>query len=163
MERLHDPARVLALSDGVFAIIVTLLVSFVTAVWKVLRRVWTPAGKLGKELTDAKSGVRRILEADLWEISVVTFPMLPGARVERVKALGGLRRPRPDSPNAAWRNASVRGYAAHLESAEFSGGEPLKSTGEPATPQDFRRFTGARPRKPARCASSPTSRAARVG
>ena len=27
--------------------------------------------------------------------------------------------------------------------AEFSGGEPLKSTGEPATPQDFRRFTGA--------------------
>ena len=37
--------------------------------------------------TDAKSGVRRILEADLWEISVVTFPMLPGARVERVKAM----------------------------------------------------------------------------
>jgi hypothetical protein len=30
--------------------------------------------------------VRRILEADLWEISVVTFPMLPGARVDRVKA-----------------------------------------------------------------------------
>ena len=25
--------------------------------------------------------------------------------------------------------------------AEFAGGEPLKSTGEPATPQDFRRFT----------------------
>lgn len=35
---------------------------------------------------DAASGVRRILEADLWEISVVTFPMLPGARVDRVKA-----------------------------------------------------------------------------
>ncbi|MGB3830387.1 MAG: HK97 family phage prohead protease [Mesorhizobium sp.] len=34
---------------------------------------------------DAGSGVRRILEADLWEISVVTFPMLPGARVEAVK------------------------------------------------------------------------------
>ena len=27
--------------------------------------------------------------------------------------------------------------------AEFSGGEPLKSTGEPATLQDFRRFTAA--------------------
>ncbi|MDH6268382.1 HK97 family phage prohead protease [Rhizobium sp. SG_E_25_P2] len=37
---------------------------------------------------DAKSGVRRILEADLWEISIVTFPMLPGARVSAVKALG---------------------------------------------------------------------------
>src|SRR5690606_29103981 len=35
--------------------------------------------------TDAKSGVRHILEADLWEISVVTFPMLPEARVEKVK------------------------------------------------------------------------------
>ena len=30
-------------------------------------------------------GVRRILEADLWEISIVTFPMLPGARVGQVK------------------------------------------------------------------------------
>ena len=29
--------------------------------------------------------VRRILEADLWEISVVTFPMLPTARVSNVK------------------------------------------------------------------------------
>jgi uncharacterized protein (DUF488 family) len=37
-------------------------------------------------------------------------------------ALGGRRRPRPDSPNTAWRNASFRGYADHIESAEFSGG-----------------------------------------
>ena len=35
---------------------------------------------------ETKSGVRRILEADLWEISVVTFPMLPEARVESVKS-----------------------------------------------------------------------------
>lgn len=34
---------------------------------------------------DAKSGVRRIIEADLWEISVVTFPMAPSARVSNVK------------------------------------------------------------------------------
>ncbi len=34
---------------------------------------------------DPASGVRRILEADLWEISVVTFPMLPSARVSNVK------------------------------------------------------------------------------
>lgn len=33
----------------------------------------------------ARTGVRRILEADLWEISVVTFPMLPSARVSDVK------------------------------------------------------------------------------
>ncbi len=35
--------------------------------------------------TDRASGVRRILEADLWEISIVTFPMLPSARVSNVK------------------------------------------------------------------------------
>ena len=34
---------------------------------------------------DPATGVRRILEADLWEISVVTFPMLPSARVSNVK------------------------------------------------------------------------------
>jgi HK97 family phage prohead protease len=39
--------------------------------------------------TDAKTGIRRLLEVDLWEISVVTFPMLPAARVSAVKAAGG--------------------------------------------------------------------------
>ena len=38
--------------------------------------------------SDGASGVRRILEADLWEISVVTFPMMPDARVERIKGFG---------------------------------------------------------------------------
>ena len=40
-----------------------------------------------KARNDSASGVRRILEADLWEISVVTFPMLPGARIETVKSM----------------------------------------------------------------------------
>jgi Escherichia/Staphylococcus phage prohead protease len=31
------------------------------------------------------TGLRRLEKLDLWEISVVTFPMLPGARVEAVK------------------------------------------------------------------------------
>ena len=39
--------------------------------------------------SEAKAGVRRILSADLWEISVVTFPMQPGARVTAVKAAAG--------------------------------------------------------------------------
>lgn len=38
-----------------------------------------------KARKDAGSGLRRILEADLWEISVVTFPMLPGARIHSIK------------------------------------------------------------------------------
>jgi len=35
--------------------------------------------------TYPKSGVRRLDKIDLWEISVVTFPMLPDARVSTVK------------------------------------------------------------------------------
>jgi uncharacterized protein (DUF488 family) len=35
-------------------------------------------------------------------------------------ALGGLRKPRKDSPNAGWRNASFRGYADYMQSSEFS-------------------------------------------
>lgn len=34
---------------------------------------------------DPTSGVRRLHKIDLWEISVVTFPMLPEARVDAVK------------------------------------------------------------------------------
>lgn len=36
--------------------------------------------------------------------------------------LGGRRRPRPDSPHVALRNASFRAYADHMESAEFHEG-----------------------------------------
>jgi uncharacterized protein (DUF488 family) len=34
-------------------------------------------------------------------------------------ALGGRRAPRSDSPHTAWRNAGFRGYADHMETAEF--------------------------------------------
>lgn len=34
---------------------------------------------------DAKSGQRRLARIDLWEISIVTFPLLPGARIAHVK------------------------------------------------------------------------------
>jgi len=34
--------------------------------------------------------------------------------------LGGLRRPRPDSANAGWREPGFRGYADHMQTGEFS-------------------------------------------
>ena len=37
------------------------------------------------------------------------------------KGLGGLRRPRPDSVNGAWRNESFRGYADYMQTPEFAG------------------------------------------
>lgn len=42
--------------------------------------------KVVKGRRDPATGVRRLEKVDLWEISVVTFPMLPEARVERVKS-----------------------------------------------------------------------------
>lgn len=56
--------------------------------------------------TDSKSGVRRLYELDLWEISVVTFPMLPEARVSSVKARGR------DALAATIRRAAARIRAA---------------------------------------------------
>ena len=41
-----------------------------------------------RAVTDAKTGLRRLFGIDLWEISVVTFPMHPGARVTQVKRAG---------------------------------------------------------------------------
>ncbi|MHA7630514.1 DUF488 domain-containing protein [Corallococcus sp. M7] len=37
-------------------------------------------------------------------------------------ALGGLRRARKDSPNAAWRNPSFRGYADYMLTEDFAQG-----------------------------------------
>lgn len=56
--------------------------------------------------TDRKTGVRSILEADLWEISIVTFPMLPGARVQHVKSVSG--------PNQSRALPSVRSFERWL-------------------------------------------------
>lgn len=45
-----------------------------------------------------------------------------GIGYAHLPALGGLRRPRRDSPNGAWRNASFRGYADHMQTPEFEEG-----------------------------------------
>src|SRR5256885_16375183 len=37
-------------------------------------------------------------------------------------SLGGLRKPRRDSPNSGWRHDAFRGYADHMQTAEFEGG-----------------------------------------
>ena len=37
-----------------------------------------------------------------------------------VPALGGRRRPLPDSPNTAWRNEQFRGYADYMSTREFA-------------------------------------------
>jgi uncharacterized protein (DUF488 family) len=50
-----------------------------------------------------------------------------GIAYRHLKALGGRRRPQPDSPNAGWESEAFRGYADHMRSAEFwSGLEELE-------------------------------------
>ena len=48
-------------------------------------------------------------------------PALEAAGIQYVhlKELGGLRRPKPDSRNVGWRNASFRGYADYMATPEF--------------------------------------------
>lgn len=62
--------------------------------------------------SEPKSGIRHILEADLWEISVVTFPMLPGARIGEVK----------DAPFKRPMNSDRRLLASIHEAARRMGG-----------------------------------------
>ena len=45
-----------------------------------------------------------------------------GIRYEHFPELGGRRRPRLDSKNTAWRNASFRGYADYMETEQFQKG-----------------------------------------
>lgn len=49
---------------------------------------------------------------------------LPAAGIDyrRVAALGGRRRPKPDSQHVALRNESFRAYADHMQSPLFAGG-----------------------------------------
>jgi len=49
-------------------------------------------------------------------------PALRRARIHyrHLPGLGGLRRPRPDSTNAAWRHAGFRGFADYMETPAFA-------------------------------------------
>ncbi len=42
-----------------------------------------------------------------------------GIEYMHLRSLGGLRHPRHDSLNTAWRNASFRGYADYMQTPEF--------------------------------------------
>ena len=46
----------------------------------------------------------------------------PEIRYEHLPELGGRRKPKRDSRNTAWRNASFRGYADYMETVEFHKG-----------------------------------------
>jgi uncharacterized protein len=76
-----------------------------------------------KASRDARTGRRHLHEIDLWEISIVTFPMLPGARVAAVKmrataAFPSSGRPETDS-GALWRAPPLRSLGARPGEGAF--------------------------------------------
>jgi len=56
---------------------------------------------------DPATGVRNLEKLDLWEVSIVTFPMLPGARVSAVKRM-------PDATPPASLAVAIRKAAERL-------------------------------------------------
>jgi hypothetical protein len=80
---------------------------------------------------DRATGVRRLAKVDLWEISVVTFPLLPEARVASMKA-----RLTPDATERdfeRWltRDAGLtRKEARALMGAGFTGLKALRDAGQ---------------------------------
>ena len=61
-----------------------------------------------------------------------------------MRALGGLRHARKDSPNTGWRNASFRGYADYMQTDQFQDAlEALIQDGSPKTRRHHVRRGGA--------------------
>ncbi len=70
--------------------------------------------KTQRSRRDARTGGRRLEKIDLWEVSIVTFPMLPQARVSAVKRASAPREARTytDPENRAIARAIRRAAAA---------------------------------------------------
>ncbi len=83
------------------------------------------------------AGVRRILSADLWEISVVTFPMQPGARVTAVKSAIGVPPTKRELERRLTRDAGLtRRQARGL----LARGHDALSDRQDAGPEDLKRL-----------------------
>ena len=85
-----------------------------------------------KGARNARTGVRRLEQVDLWEISIVTFPMLPEARVASVKAppLSGRTPTEPEFERWLIEDAGFsRPEARALMRSGFKGLGPSRSAG----------------------------------
>jgi hypothetical protein len=83
---------------------------------------------------DRVSGVRRLEKVDLWEISVVTFPLLPDARVATMKTRNFAGATMRDFERWLTRDAGLtRKEARALMSAGFDGLKALRDAGRGST------------------------------
>jgi len=95
--------------------------------------------KARKFRRNPRTGVRRLESVDLWEISVVTFPMLPGARISHVKAApfaGGVPTER-EFERWLTRDAGLtRSEARAVLRSGLKGLEALRDAGRGGCPED---------------------------
>lgn len=71
-------------------------------------------------LVDVRSVPRSRMNPQFNRESLPEALAAAGIRYEHRRELGGLRKPRPDSQNTAWRNDSFRGYADYMETRQFA-------------------------------------------
>jgi len=72
---------------------------------------------------DPASRVRKIIDLDLWEISIVTFPLLAGARVRAVKGSGSPPKPSYARARAEREWERVRGVVLPAAPVRYKGAE----------------------------------------
>ncbi len=79
---------------------------------------------------DATTGIRHLEKLDLWEVSIVTFPMLPGARVSAVKRL---QAPQAEAKLVALMREATRKLASGPGPAARDPRRQSRTTGLPTT------------------------------
>ena len=72
-----------------------------------------------KRLVDIRTVPRSRANPQFEGTSLAASLQPAGIYYMHLKALGGLRRPRADSPNSGWRNTSFRGYADYMQTPDF--------------------------------------------
>lgn len=78
--------------------------------------------KTVKSRFDPKARVRRLEQVELWEISIVTFPLLPGARVRAVKDIRLPSRPVSSARTRCW-PGKLRVWRADSETPAIGGNQ----------------------------------------
>lgn len=72
-----------------------------------------------KKLVDVRTIPKSGHNPQFMEDALAASVRAEGISYRRAKSLGGLRHVHKDSANGAWRNASFRGYADHMQTPEF--------------------------------------------
>lgn len=72
-----------------------------------------------RELVDVRSVPRSRRHPQFSSQALASSLPARGIAYRHERALGGFRRPHPDSPNTGWEHPAFRGYADHMQSEEF--------------------------------------------